>query len=425
MKLRLYNITHQNCPVEAREKASFTEEQRISMLAKMRAEDNIREAVILETCNRTEFYIYVKKEFDCARFLEGLIRQTKPQVNQCWNRYYQEVEGTDAVRHLFEVAAGLNSQMLGENQILSQVKAAYTLSHENLMSGFLFHRLFHIAFRVGKAVRTLTNINCGAVSVALAAVDMARKKVDLPSSRVMVIGAGENAALVAKYLVKSAPAELVIANRSVQRARTLCKLLKKGHAMSLNKVKEYLSDVDLVISSATCDEPVIKYKEVAGILKKRKKPLVIIDIAVPRDIAPSVGKIKCVSLFNIDDLDEQIDINKKKRSREIPKARRIVDEFTDKFANWYESLNIFPVITELTQKGVDLAHSEAKRYVRDFGKDNLGKLEVFAEALVRKVLHGPIDFIKGGGDGDNLDAERFAATELIGKMFLSKGKGNG
>ncbi len=421
MKLVLNNVTYRNCPVHLREKVAFTAEKRHFMLKRMHAEQHIAEAVILETCNRSEFYTYVKKDFDITAFLAELIQQIQPEAADTWNQYSRQSSGSDTVRHLFKVAAGLDSQMLGENQILSQVKSAYTESIDSRMSKFLFHRLFHNAFRAGKAVRTNTNINCGAVSVSLAAVELAKKKIDLASCTAMVIGAGENAELAAKYLLKSQLPNLIIANRNIENAQAVKARLKKGQIIRLDDIADKLADVDLVISSTAAAEPVITHPAAADALSRRKKPLLIIDIAVPRDIDPQVNEFECVSLYNIDDLNEQINLNRKRRSSEIPKAQAIVAEFTNKFMQWYDSLNLVPTITQLTQQGLELAQSEARRYAKDFAKDDEEKLKLFAESLVKKVLHGPITFLKNGSD-EEPNTEQLQAVDLINKMFFSKDK---
>ena len=421
MKLVLNNVTYHSCPVQLRERTAFTTEQRRSMLKKMHAEQQISEAVILQTCNRSEFYTYAKKDFNVSECWAKLIGQVRPEAADTWSKYSQQSVGINAVQHLFEVAAGLDSQMIGENQILSQLKAAYTESIECRMSKFMFHRLFHNAFRVGKTVRTNTDINCGAVSISLAAVELAKKKIDLPASTAMVIGAGENAELAAKYLLKAQLPQLIIANRNTQKAAAMASRLKTHQIIGLAEIATKLANVDLVISSTAAAEPLITYKAVKNVLAKREKTLLIIDIAVPRDIDPKVTQFKCVSLYNIDDLNKQISCNKEKRSSEIPKAQKIVAEFTDKFMQWYDSLNLVPTITQLTQKGLKLAHSEAKRYAKNFGEGSEDKLLLFAESLVKKLLHGPISFLKSGAD-QQLTTEQLQAVNLINKMFLSKGK---
>jgi glutamyl-tRNA reductase len=391
------------------------------MLRQIHAEDGVSEAVILDTCNRVEFYTYAKKAFDVTNFLTELIEQVQPDGVDTWRKYSRQSGEMDVVRHLFEVAAGLDSQMIGENQILSQVKSTYSLSLDCRMSKFMFHRLFHNAFRVGKAVRTNTNINCGAVSVSLAAVELAKTKIDLSSATAMVIGAGENAELAAKYLLKAGLQNLIIANRNTEKANAMRMRLKKGQIIALENVPEKLAEIDLLVSSTAAAEPILTYQAVEKTLARRDSVLLIIDIAVPRDIDPKIDRFECVSLYNIDDLDEQIRRNKQKRSSEIPKARAIVAEFTDKFAKWYDSLNLVPVITQLTANGLEMARSEARRYAKDFGQNSSDKLQLFAESLVRKMLHGPISFLKNGAD-EEPSAEQIQAADLINKMFLLQGK---
>lgn len=421
MKLLVNSITYHTCPVEVRERVAFTADQRRFMLRQMHTEPAVSEAVILQTCNRLEFYLYARKDFDCGRFLTELIRRVQPHAVDAWMQYRAESTGMDVVRHLFEVAAGLDSQMIGENQVLSQVKSAYTESVECRMSKLVFHRLFHHAFRAGKAVRTDTNINCGAVSIALVAVELARQKTDLPSATALVIGAGENAELVARYLLKSGLSHLTIANRDRQKAKALRDRLKKGRVLGLDSIAARLAEVDLVISSTGSAEPIVTYEAVQNAMARREKPLLMIDIAVPRDIESRVGQFECVTLYNIDDLNEQIVTNFERRSREIPKARAIVAEFVDSFSTWYDSLNVVPVISRLMRKSTELARSEARRYAKDFGEGNGDKLEAFAESLAKKLLHGPISFVRGA-DTDQASAEQLQAVDLINKMFLSEDK---
>lgn len=398
----------------------FSPEQRAGMLRAMHGQDGISEAVILQTCNRLEFYLYVRKDFDTNALLGHLLAVAGQDVVETWRAHSHHIESMEAVAHLFEVAAGLDSQMLGENQILAQIKTAYTESLEGRMSRLIFHRLFHNAFRVGKAVRTHTDINCGAVSIGLAAVELAREKLDLTGAKALVIGAGENAELVARYLVKAGLSELVVANRNVDKAWAMTRRFERARAVPLTGIVEQLGDVDVLIASTAATEPVLTYANAEWHLSGRERPLLIIDIAVPRDIDSEVNQFDCVTLYNIDDLNEQIDANRQKRSSEVPRAKAIVDEFVGKFSQWYETLDLVPVISKLTQTGMELARAESKRYAKDFTGDG-DKLQAFAESLVKKILHGPISFIKDGGEEPT--AEQLQAVDLINKMFLSEGKG--
>jgi glutamyl-tRNA reductase len=416
VKLVLNNLTYHDCPVEVREKVTFAPEQRHALLKAMHHSGYISEAAIVQTCNRLEFYLYAKKDLDCHSTLCELLVPHGPEAVEVWTARSKLTEGLGVVRHLFEVAAGLDSQMIGENQILGQVKVAYTESLEARMSRLIFHRLFHHAFRAGKAVRARTDINCGAVSIGQAAIELARNKVNLPAAKALIIGAGENAELVAQYLAKAGLARLVIANRDVDKARALARRFDAAHGVSLAEVAEQLADADLVVGTTAAPEPVLTCDTVERHLAGRSKPLLIVDIAVPRDVDPAIGRLDGVTLYNIDDLDEQIGVNRAKRSREIPKARAIIDEFVALFSQWYESLDLVPVISRLTQAGLELARSEARRYAGDFGPENSERLQAFAESLVKKVLHGPINLIKDGGGEPT--AEQLQAVDLINKMFL-------
>jgi glutamyl-tRNA reductase len=403
VKLVSQSLTYHDCPVAIREKAVFTSEQRRSVLKAMHHSGQIHEAIILQTCNRLEFYLYAKKTFNHEDFMTRLLGEYGSDAAGIWSAHRQELAGADVVRHLFEVAAGLDSQMIGENQILAQVKTAYGESLETRMSRLVFHRLMHHAFRVGKAVRARTNINCGAVSIALAAVELAKDKVNLSQARVLIIGAGENAELAGKYLSKAGLIGLTIANRDVDKAVAMAGRLGGAKAIGLAPIVEELRDVDVIVTN------------VEWTLSGRTKPLLIIDIAVPRDVDPQIGRFSYVSLYNIDDLDKQIAANRLRRSDEIPKAKAIVEDFVGEFMRWFDALDRMPVIARLTQAGADLARNEAKRYAKDFGQENSDKLEAFAESLVKKVLHGPISLIR---DGNEPTSDQLVAMDLINRMFL-------
>jgi glutamyl-tRNA reductase len=419
MKLTVYGISHHSCPIAEREHLNFSQEEQYSILRHMHTTGDIAEAMILNTCNRLEFYVYASKKLDVKEHLADIIAKLRPDALPIWQNLHYEHFGINVVRHLFRVAAGLDSQMLGENQIVSQVKSAYAAALECHTSKFLFHRLCHSAFHVGKEVRSQTDINCGAVSVSLAAVELAKRKLSLPQSTAMIIGAGENAELAGKYLLKYGIDELIIANRNTETAQSMAERLKAGRIISLDKAHENLAQVDLVIASTASPEPIVTYKEAAPVLSKRNKPLLIIDIAVPRDVEPQVQNCNNVQLYNIDDLNRQIDANKSKRDRQIPKALEIVDEHVKEFAAWLDSLSMVPVISELTQKMVQMAKGEARRYAADFSGIEKDKLELFAESLAKKFLHGPVSFLKATGE-DEPSFEQLEAVNLINKMFLAQ-----
>jgi len=291
------------------------------------------------------------------------------------------------------------------------------------MSRFVFHKLFHNAFRVGKLVRSLTDINCGAVSISLAAVELAKNELDLNDCCAVIVGAGENAELTAKYLCKSGLGKLIIVNRSVEKAQMLCESLNAGTAVSLQQLNCEIAVADLVICSTAAQEFVVTYDKLKDLLQGRDRPLIIIDIAVPRDVEPQVGDIACVKLYNIDDLDERICTNRQKRTNEVPKANAIIDEYTDKFFKWYDGLKVVPVISNLHQHGSELAAAEVERYAKDFPAGDRAKLELFAQSLVKKVLHGPVSFLKSS-DEDELNEEQMMALDFINRMFFQQDRQN-
>ncbi len=417
MELVLQSVNYHDCPIDRREKVSLANGQAQEMLRALLDKDGIVEAAILQTCNRTEIYLYAQKDTDWRQPVSELMGQLGDEAGQTWQKYCIQKRGIDVARHLFAVAAGLDSQMLGENQILSQVKAAYIESIGCRASRFIFHRLFHTAFRVGKAVRTQTEINCGAVSISLAAVELAKEKIKSGKAIAMIIGAGENAELAARYLVKGGLKQLIIANRNKDNAGEMCGRLGTGRVIGLDEIPGALDEADLVIASTGATLPVVNYENVKDVLSKRKKPLLIIDIAVPRDIDERIAQFDCVTIVNIDDLDKRIAVNRGKRSTEIPKAEKIVDDFTKQFANWRDSLSVVPVVTQITQRAIELARAEARRYAKDFGPANAAKLEIFAESLAKKLLHGPVSFLKDAND-DDPTTQQLRALDLVNKMFL-------
>jgi len=417
MELILQSVNYHDCPIGQREKVSLANGQAQEMLRALLDKDGIVEAAILQTCNRTEIYLYAKKDIDWRQPVSELMGQLGNEAGQTWQKYCIQKRGIDVARHLFGVAAGLDSQMLGENQILSQVKAAYIESIGCRASRFIFHRLFHTAFRVGKAVRTQTDINCGAVSISLAAVELAKEKIKSDKAVAMIIGAGENAELAARYLVKGGLKQLIIANRNKDNAGEMCGRLGTGRVIGLDEIPGALDEADLVIASTGATQPVVSFESVKDKLDKRKKPLLIIDIAVPRDVDERISKFDCVTIVNIDDLDKRIAVNREKRSTEIPKAEKIVDDFTKQFANWRDSLSVVPVVTQITQRAIELARAEARRYAKDFGPANAAKLEIFAESLAKKLLHGPVSFLKDAND-DDPTTQQLRALDLVNKMFL-------
>lgn len=418
MRLLTYGISFHNATLSQREPLAFSDAQRRQMLAAVQNSGPAHEGLILCTCNRTEFYLYVTDDYDAKHFVDAQIERVSPAALELWNTHAYSRTGLEAVRHLFTVAAGLDSQMIGESQIIRQIKDAYTQAIECRTTRFFFHRLIHSAFRASKAVRTQTDINSGAVSISSAAVELAKEKTDMAKSHVLMIGAGENAALTAEYLVLAGVRRLTVASRSLESANRLVSHLTTGIPTTLSEIQDELAQADMIFCSTASETPVLTSAEHGYLLSQRKKPVTIIDIAVPRDVEPVLGEIEGVSLYNIEDLNRQVEKNLRNRTLQVPSAMLIIDQYVEAFDQWLQSLDVADVIAALCHEYEQLARSEADRYCRLFPDVDAKQLQTFSESLVSKVLHGPIRYLKNAGR-DELASEQLETIEIIKKMLLS------
>lgn len=418
MRLICFSVNFHTAPLEARETVCLDDSQQRAVLNHLKSTDNTIEAIVLCTCNRTEIYLNYPDSINPQILVERALFDIAPAMLIVWRQYCQVSEDIAAVEHLFCVAAGLESQMLGENQIVRQLKDAYSLSVDCGTIRFFFHKLLHAAFRVSKAVRQTTKVTSGAVSLTLAAIEAIREKVNLSEANVLMVGAGENAALVAKYLQKENVAKLTVASRTFQSAKALADQLKNACATPLKQIPEFLLDADVVIFSTASPTPILTASQAGYYLSQRKKQILIIDLAVPRDVEPQVGKLTNVELMNIEQLSEQVERNRAARAVWIEPARKIIAQHTAQFAKWLDSLDTAVAITQLTDEILSEAQRYAGRYRRYFAKKDQQRLEQFARGLARKLIHRPIQYLKETGAG-GLDADKVQAAQLVGKLFLS------
>lgn len=417
MQLVLYGISFHRARLQDREPLAFSEPQQRRILSAVHQSGQLHEGVILCTCNRTELYLYVADEFDSNTFVRELITAIHPEAIDLWNKHVQIKRQADAVRHLFTVASGLDSQMIGESQIIRQLKDAYTQAIESRTTRFFFHRLIHSAFRASKAVRTETDINNGAVSISSAAIELAKQLTDLSKSHVLMIGAGENASLAAEYLLLTGIGRLTVASRTLESANALVSHLSTGRPISLADLPEAITQADVVVCSTASDKPILTAAEHGYLLSQRTKPMVIIDIAVPRDVDPAIADIAGIRLYNIEDLNLKVQNNLRQRSLQVPEALQIIDRHVLEFDQWLKSLDVAGVISSLVDDYQKMARLEAERYSRLFPDLNPDELQKFAESLVSKVLHGPITYLKNAGR-DELASEQLETVEIIKKMLL-------
>lgn len=361
----------------------------------------LREALILSTCNRVEL---VGVGDDAGSVREHLLRSwagARHAEAGDLAPYLYDYTGVDAVRHLFSVAASLDSMVLGEPQILGQLKQAYRRSVESRGAGVILNRLLHKAFSVAKRVRTETAVAANAVSISYAAVELARRIFgEMPRHRALLVGAGEMAELAAMHLLQAGIDEIVVVNRTRERAVELAQRFH-GRAAGFEELPSRIAEADIVITSTGSPEPVIRARDLGPVLRTRKnRPMFFIDIAVPRDIDPDVNSLDNVYLYDIDDLREVVEENLAGRREEAAKAEAILDEEVALFSRWMESLESQPTIVELVRRGERAAEEELARTLKRLGPlDDSQKAAItaMAHAIARKLNHAPIMFLKEDG----------------------------
>ncbi len=325
MALVLVGINHKTAPLQVRERVSFTKRRIKESLIELKQKDFITGAVILFTCNRTEIYIESKEKREegkeqIIKFLYG----SRDFTEDDFTRYFYTLEDVDLIGHLFRVASGLDSQVLGENQILGQVKSAWMLAKELGASSAMLDKVFEKAINVGKQVRMETKISCGNVSIGSVAITMLERKLkDLRGKSILIIGAGKIGTLVSKYLKERHSKGIFVSNRTYTKAKELASACK-GIAINFDQLKDKLIEVDAVISSTASPHFVLRKELLLDVMQLRKKPLLIMDLALPRDIDPEVKNIPDISLFDLDDLKSIIEENYARRKKEIKFAEAII-----------------------------------------------------------------------------------------------------
>lgn len=413
----LLGVNHKNTPVEIREKIALSggyEEP----LAALKNISGLREYYLLSTCNRVELLLIADSpaniEVDIINFLFGKTLSCEEA-----KRYLYLLHGRDAIHHLFMVAASLDSMVVGEAQILGQLKEAYRYAARFGCTGPLLNKLLHKSFSVAKRVRTETAIGSSAVSISYAAVQLAKKIFgNLSDKKVLLIGAGEMAELAAEHLVGQGVGEVIVANRTVGRAVDLARRFQ-GKAVSIDELVLQLEHVDIIISSTGASNIILHKDEVKSVMRARmNSPLFFIDIAVPRDLDPQLNEIENVYLYDIDDLSNVVEINKSERDKEAVKAGRIVDEETHKFERWYQGVAVTPTIQALKAKMDGIAYGELERTLVKMPQLSENDRKILArmiEAIVAKILHDPLMYLKSESCAgrDNSDHKVSLVRELF------------
>lgn len=412
MPIAVFGLNHNTAPIEVRERL-FVSEETISRLVRELQESGVDENIVLSTCNRTEFY-FSCKNLDSAldKFYQALSRHFS--IEKEWlEKYTYLLTDEDTYRHLFLVASGLDSMVVGEPQILGQVKDAYRLATDCNTSGFFLDKVFHKTFNVAKRIRTETKVGYNPVSISAMAIELAKKIFgELKDKKTLVIGAGEMCEIALRYFKKEGVGDIYITNRTFHNAQKLADETT-GIPRPFNDLQDLLEKVDMILSSTGSERPLISRELVSVVMKKRKqKPLFFIDIAVPRDIEPSVNDLENVYLYDIDDLKELSQQHLSDRLAESEKARSIVDEEVKKFSQWLRQLDKNPLISNIYEKVEEIRSRELKKILqknKNTDDETMKNMDLLTKSIVNKLVHPHVTMIKENGSP--------AILELMKKLF--------
>jgi glutamyl-tRNA reductase len=405
MNLILLGMNHKTAPLDLRERLSISCEEAIRPLREIMNIPWINGVIYLSTCNRVEVLAQTTNAEATLEHLKDFIVEhgnlSREELMRCLYVYGRE----EAVRHLFRVSASLDSLVMGEPQILGQVKDAYRQSVEAGTTGLILNKVMHFAFRVAKRVRSETGIAANAVSVSFAAVELAKKIFGgLKGKTVLLVGAGEMSELAARHLITHGAAQIIIANRTYARAQQMAEAFH-GRPVDFDRLEEALRDADIVISSTGAPGYVITAPMVTAALRRRKNRLLfLIDIAVPRDIEPAAGNIENVFLYNIDNLQDIVDENVRGRMQEAQKAEAIIDEEVIRFTKWYHTLEVVPTIISLKEKAEVIVRGELDRssaWMQHLTAEDRNNVEILAGSIINKILHDPIVSLKEESQDDD------------------------
>ncbi len=397
-------LNHKTAPVEVRERLAFSKEDTPKVLATMKQNVHVDEVALFSTCNRVEFILAARDVPKAVDAVKDFMAEYKKTPRESFEEALYVYHGDEAIRHMFRVASSLDSMVLGEPQILGQIKESYLEACDCKTCGVILNRLMHRSFSVAKRVRTETGIGDHAVSISYAAVELGRKIFgELEGKAVLLIGAGEMAELAVEHLVNNQARPIYVANRTFERGVELAERFK-GTAIRFEEVRDYLKQVDIVISSTGAPHYILVPDDFKGLMRARKnRPLFFIDIAVPRDIDPEINRISNVYVYDIDDLKSAIQENIDERQQEALRGERIVDGAVIQFRKWFEGLDVVPTIVRLREKMEEIRQKEMKKTfgsLTSVSEEDWAAIDRMTAALIKKVLHDPTVFLKQSSNED-------------------------
>jgi glutamyl-tRNA reductase len=411
-------VSHKTAPLELRERLSLTEGRAVAALRELTEGATITEAAAISTCNRTELYLVVSDPVEAeSEALGVLTRKADIPPTELLGHLYS-LRGVDAARHLLRVTAGLDSMIVGEAEIQGQVKRAYELALVEGGTGPILNRLFRGALAAGGRARNETAISERGVSIPSVAVEVALRSLgDLTERKVLMIGAGGTAELVGRALVARGVDTVFVANRHHDRALGLAQRFD-GEAIRFENLPEMLTEVDLVVSTTNSPHHIIERDGLEQVMAEREaRPLLLIDIAVPRDIEPGCREVAGVTVYDIDDVQQIVERNTGARQAEATRAERIIETELDRFERWLASLAVVPTITALRDRGDEVVRrvlAENENRWENLGEADRARVELMAKAIASRILHEPTRRIRRAAGHDDAYQYVSAMRELFG-----------
>lgn len=422
MKVLVLGLNHKTADVGTREKLAFNGVKLEEGVLGLRQIEGVTEVALLSTCNRVEIYACVSDVEDAVENIKNFMASFHNITKKDFEGSLYSHTGTDAIRHILRVASSLDSMVVGEPQILGQLKTVFDFALNKKTTGILLNQLMKKAISTAKRVRTETKIAENAVSISFAAVELARKIfTDLSGKSFMLLGAGEMAELAARHLVNNGVKEVAVVNRTYERG---CELASEfnGKAVRFEDFLHELARMDIIICSTGAPSYILVRDQMNRVMKERKHhPVFIIDISVPRNIDPEINKIENVYLYDVDDLQEVIDFNILERQREAEKAQQIIDEEVEKFIKWMSSLDSVPTIVALRRKAEEIKNEELEKFrarFQDLGEEHLKAIEYLASSIVNKLIHPPTSALKEDAE------DRDELIAMIKKLYGINGNIN-
>ncbi len=415
MNILVVGLNHNTAGIEIREKVAFDGAKLESAVNALKDFPEIKENIILSTCNRVEIYANADNPESGSKSIINFLSNFHNISKETLEKSLYMHNGKNAVRHIFRVGGSLDSMIVGEPQILGQLKDAFDFAHKAKSTGIFLNHLMKEAFSVAKRIRTETKIAEGAVSISFAAVELARKIFeDLSRESFMLIGAGEMAELAAKHLIQNGVKNVLVTNRTFQRAEELAREFN-GKAVEFDKFLDALIHADIVICSTGAPHYILHKTDMQKIMKQRKnKPMFMIDISVPRNVEPEINDLDNIYLYDVDDLQGVIKTNIEERRKEQERAEKIVDEEVEAFLKWQETLSAVPTIVALREKAEAIRKEELEKFFKKHNmlkEEEIRAIEAMTNVIMNKLIHSPTVALKG----DAQDREELVA--LVRKLY--------